>query len=245
MKKKFIVNLIIIISFLFSLIYSNAEVGNEAVFYEDVYNGASFNWEVTKWDIKQRPSVDSYTFFEKGDAIKMEINGSLPKELIIWYYHLPAGVIMAKWFKNDVEFNPLEIDGFSYPYIHSFIFPISLLEDNITSDYFSFHSDILDTVHNPGLEIGKKLGSTYYEISYVFSDGIFSVERYRKYDIETGVLVQYREIADDPYTNTSLEIEFTTTDYEIVNTNFSLVTVILSIITLTILLSIKRKKIFR
>jgi len=102
--------------------------------------------------------------------------------LTIWEYVWPKGGFRAKWFKNDVEFNPTEIDALDYVYTYSFIFPISLVEDNTTMEYFSYHADLLFSINVPHLDILTKQGSRYYEVIFEYSDGTYIMEYYRKYD---------------------------------------------------------------
>ena len=204
MKNKVLYYGFVLILFLSSTLFVQADTVERSYTYnESISIGSTFEWIIQKYEIIERPTPEAYTFFKTDDIIKIEIIANPPTEHVSWGYHPDANFSdWMKFYKNDVYFNISEIEYLHGIFIYGFIYPITIIEDEVTTEFFEYYVDVVKGRYflDLSLEAEVKLSEKYFEEIVDSPRGYIGRQYFsREYNINTGILCEYKEEYDNLY----------------------------------------------
>lgn len=179
---------------------------DSVIFSESISENTTFEWTVEKFDVKLRPTPETYTFFKEGDTIKAKIIAEPPADLESWKSYVPRANFSdwIQFYKNDVIFEIDMAGNLSFLFKYGFIYPISWVEDNSTISYFEQYANAAEAAFAFSLmdfKLTTDLGKDHFKVKYDFTCKrcLGKTLNYRIYNIHTGIISRYQYMYNNEY----------------------------------------------
>ena len=192
-RKIFLISSLILLV-LFSNNFTSVSATDSFTFNQYIVSGITLDWKVTTCIIELRPSPEYYNEFKKGDIFRLELIADPPEEAN-WTFRPPLVNYneWTKYYKNGNEIDYGDMGLIAVVFDLGMILPLTYTHENETISYFQWLYDYLDGATN----LTQTLGEQYYEYTQFFEHvSLGAYTHYYKYNIETGILAEYREIVD-------------------------------------------------